>query len=102
VRLQQDHFSSAYSARNWRIIACILLVGIAVAAQTLHSHPDGIVSDSKHCSACHLAHSPANLGPVVELAYVPVGATSLYSIVTLHPGSFLASFALFSRPPPVV
>jgi hypothetical protein len=89
-------------AFRWAVLLCLLLVGIAVAAQALHSHTNELAGDAKHCATCQIAHAPANVGLVFQLVSRPAATVFLVSLSRCQLKTFLTSFYLFSRPPPAV
>ena len=102
VRSKQARMRDVSPTFRWAVLLCLLLVGIAVAAQALHSHTNELASDARHCSMCQIAHAPANVGLVVHLVFRPSASVFLVSLSESQPKTFFASFALFSRPPPAV
>jgi hypothetical protein len=84
----------------WLVIACLVLVLASAAAQALHSHPDGLEKNARHCPVCPLLHSPVRM------------AGSCHASVTFQPAGFLSplletdrktdlhSSPYSSRPPP--
>jgi hypothetical protein len=89
-------------AFRWAVLVCLLLVTIAVAAQTLHSHPNELASDAKHCSTCQIAHAPASVSLVLQLVFRPAAPVCLVALSEHQPKTFFSSFSLFSRPPPAI
>jgi hypothetical protein len=84
------------------VLVCFLLVGIAVVAQSSHLHPNDLANDAKHCTICQLAHAPVQVVSVVHVAF-GLTTTALFTVsADLDPKPALASFSLFSRPPPLV
>jgi len=98
---------SAGSARRSVGIRCLLflclaLVSVSATAQVLHVHADDLAGTAKHCSICSTLHSSAPLTHALYLdfsfrtaGYLSIAADSDCQIL-------FASFALFSRPPPLV
>jgi hypothetical protein len=81
-------------------LVCVLLVAVCGTLQITHTHSDGDISHA-NCSICATAHV------VVQVSLPPIGAPAL-AVVTIveqrhnpiRPAT-LATFALFTRPPPV-
>jgi hypothetical protein len=100
MRSKQAHLVRFGSIRRWTAIVCLLLAGIACAAQAFHSHPDDLAGDARHCAACQVAHAPARIAPVAHLF--------VHRTITAFVGTFARpdlqqgpdSFPLFCRPPP--
>jgi hypothetical protein len=89
---------------SWRLLltlACILLVVIAGTVQVAHSH-DGRADTRADCSLCAASH--ATIHPVQ--APIPVPTVTVIAVLEAIPHtvvpSVLTTFALFTRPPPVV
>jgi hypothetical protein len=97
--LQQSRASAAV---RWLVLLCLALVTITATAQAVHFHPDQAVGAANHCSICVVMHSAAVAAHQVQLD--SSFQTSGYLHVSVESGhiSSLASFALFSRPPPLV
>jgi hypothetical protein len=89
---------------SWRLLltlACILLVVIAGTVQVTHSHSDGADAHAD-CSLCATSH--VTVHPVQ--APIPVPTATVVAVLEATPHTFipsvLSTFALFTRPPPVV
>lgn len=98
--VQQVRASSTF---RWLAVLCLALISISASAQVLHFHADDQVAGAaKHCSICLVLHAtPA----VAQSVLVNVSfQTTAYLQVWANPAhnSASASFALFSRPPPLV
>jgi hypothetical protein len=81
-------------------VACLVLVAAALVASAFHLHPNDL-SDAKHCTVCQVAHAPFQ---AVSHTHILLGlaATAFFSAsAQASPKTFLASFSLFSRPPPL-
>ena len=92
---------SMLRARRWAAVACLLLVGAAFVAGAFHLHPNDL-TDARHCTVCQIAHAPFQ---AVSHTQVLLGLTAtafFTATVQASPKTFLASFSLFSRPPPLV
>lgn len=102
MKIRQIHSLRWRSAKRWTALACLCLLGITLVAQTLHLHPNELANtDFKHCAVCQLAHAPAT---VASLGHISFGLTTLAALsLAAHPHlkPVLASFSLFSRPPPL-
>jgi hypothetical protein len=88
-------------AVRWMVVLCLALVAFGAGAQALHYHSDQSTDAANHCSLCLVMHSaPAvtHSAPVgfsfQTTAYLPASAD-------VTGASSAASFALFSRPPPL-
>jgi hypothetical protein len=88
----------------WRVLlalVCVLLVVVAGTVQVAHTHADGAVphADCSLCAAAHIAvnlvQTPAEAPPVAVVAVLESEPPSVLPIA-------LSTFALFTRPPPVV
>ena len=102
MRLKQPNFAHLSSAKRWAVLACLLLVGMAIAAQAFHLHSNELANDAKHCTICQVAHAPVQ---VVSTVHVTFGLTTTALFIFSHdpdPQPGLASFSLFCRPPPLV
>jgi hypothetical protein len=100
VKSKETNFARMSSAKRWAVLLCVLLVGMAIAAQAFHLHPNELANDAKHCTICQLAHAPAQ---VATVAHVALGlTTTAFFKFAKDPGPkpILASVSLFSRPPP--
>jgi hypothetical protein len=100
--LKQPNFAHLSSAKRWAVLACLLLVGMAIAAQAFHLHSNELANDAKHCTICQVAHAPVQ---VVSTVHVTFGLTTTALFIFSHdpdPQPVLASFSLFCRPPPLV
>jgi hypothetical protein len=102
VRSKQSRMPDFSPALRWAAVLCLLLIGIAATAQALHSHPNELAGDAKHCATCQIAHAPAKVGPVFELVSRPAATVFLVSLSKCQPKALFASFSLFSRPPPAL
>jgi hypothetical protein len=101
VKRKQDSFTHLSFSRRWTGVVCLLLVGAALVAGAFHLHPNDL-SDAKHCTVCQIAHAPFQ---AVSHPHILMGraATEFFSVAAqTNPKTFLASFSLFSRPPPLV
>ncbi|HKF20746.1 MAG TPA: hypothetical protein VKE93_04210 [Candidatus Angelobacter sp.] len=101
MRNKQISFTHLSSSRNWIGVVCLLLVGAAFVAGAFHLHPNDL-SDAKHCTVCQIAHAPFQ---AVAHTHILLGlaATAFFSdAAQASPKTFLTSFSLFSRPPPLV
>jgi hypothetical protein len=90
------------SAKRRTVLVCLLLVGIAVVAQGFHLHPNDLANDAKHCSICQVAHTPVQVVSVAHVAFRLAFTVFFARSSGLGPKPVLASFSLFSRPPPLV
>ena len=101
VTRKQDSFKYVSFSRRWTGAVCLLLVAAAFAAAAFHLHPNDL-SDAKHCTVCQIAHAPFQ---AVAHTHILLGlaATAFFSdAAQASPKTFLTSFSLFSRPPPLV
>jgi hypothetical protein len=87
----------------WRILLallCVLLVVVLGAVQVAHTHADG--ADHADCALCAAAH--VSVHPIH--APSPAPATAVVATLEALPPAVLpralATFALFTRPPPPV
>jgi hypothetical protein len=102
MRFKQANFASLSSAKRRAVLVCLLLVGIAIVAQSFHFHPNDLANGAKHCAICHVAHAPVQVVSVVHVS-LGLGTTVFFSFSSdPDPKLVLASFSLFSRPPPLV
>lgn len=81
---------------------CLLLLAAAIFAQAFHLHSNNIANEAKHCTVCQVAHAPAQLGQMAQLAVVIAFAALLVFSIAPTPKQRLDAFSLFSRPPPLV
>jgi hypothetical protein len=88
----------------WRILlalVCVLLVAALGTVQVAHTHADGTANHAD-CALCAAAHISVHYVSAVS----PAPTTSVIAVlVALPPSIFriaLATFALFTRPPPAV
>ena len=90
--------------RSWRLLlalVCVLLAVVSGTVHATHSHSDGSANHA-NCSLCAVSHV------TVQLVQTPVPApatTVIAMIEAIGPSytpSALSTFALFTRPPPVV
>jgi hypothetical protein len=88
----------------WRILLallCVLMVVVLGAVQVMHTHADGTANhaDCALCAAAHISVQPVH-------AVAPAPTTSVVALLVALPPSILlsslATFALFTRPPPAV
>lgn len=92
-----------HADRPWRILlalACVLLVVVLGSVQVAHTHADG--ANHADCALCAAAH--VSVHPI----HAPSPAPTVSVVATLEalPPAVLprtlATFALFTRPPPAV
>jgi hypothetical protein len=102
MRLKPANPSPLSPARRRMTVVCLLLVGIAVAAEGFHSHPHNLATDAKHCITCQVAHAPAQVAPAAHFDVVLADAAFLTSGEKPDPKQGPPAFALFCRPPPVI
>ena len=97
-------FANFTPARGWVALVCLLLIAMSTAVQTVHLHPTDLVNanDAKHCPACQIAHSPVQITMLPTIAVANHAIAFLPAASDANPNSALDSFALFSRPPPLV
>ena len=88
----------------WRILLallCVLLVAALGTVQVAHTHADGAANHAD-CALCATAHISVH---TVSSA-APAPTTSVVALLVALPPSILrsalATFALFTRPPPAV
>lgn len=84
------------------IFLCLALVSVAATAQVLHFHADQLSGAPKHCPICPVLHSMTPLAHSVQLDFSLHGTAFLPATIESHRQSPADSFALFSRPPPLV
>jgi hypothetical protein len=98
-----EKLSSARAEAPWRILLallCILLVVVLGSVQVAHTHADGNETHAD-CALCAAAHI------TVHPIHAPAPAPTTFIVATLEPLTpsilpcALATFALFTRPPPV-
>jgi hypothetical protein len=89
------------AARRSPVLVCLIVIGITVAAQALHLHPNELGNEAKHCTICQVTHAPVEVMPVAPVA-VPLTASAhlLVSFGDLDPKQSLNSASLYCRPPP--
>lgn len=102
VRSKEDNLGQLSPVQRWTLAICLLLVTIAVAGQTLHSHQDELSADARHCTICQVAHTAAQVAPVAPVAVTLTTTSFLISSVASDPKQGPDSFSLFCRPPPLV
>lgn len=99
---EQGNFSNGSQAKRCVTTLCFLLIGLAIAVQAVHFHPDEFASDAKPCTVCQVSHAPVQVTP----ATITFCDFSLKEYVDspAEPGAkpVIASFSLFCRPPPTV
>jgi hypothetical protein len=100
VRFKKTNPGSLSSVKRWTVVACLLLIAFVTAAQVLHSHPDGLANEARHCTVCQVAHAPANVGLVAQLAVGFTVTAFLSYSADIDPKPLPDSFSLFCRPPP--
>jgi hypothetical protein len=88
-------------AKRWAVLVCFLLVGIAIVAQSFHLHPNDLANDAKHCTICQVVHAPVQVVSAVHVAFRLAFTVFFTRSSDLGPKPVLASFSLFSRPPPL-
>lgn len=86
---------------RWLVFLCLVLVSIAATAQAMHFHSDQAARTTNHCSICLVMHSAAVAAHQVQLDSSFQSSGYLHVSANSARVSSLASFALFSRPPPL-
>jgi hypothetical protein len=102
VKSKPAHFVHPSSAQRCIVLACLLLLTITVAAQALHSHPNELSSDARHCTICQVAHTTVQATPVAQLDLGSTSSVLLTLSADPDPKQGLDAFSLFCRPPPLV
>src|SRR5258708_40305586 len=102
MKSKQANFARPSPTRSWLISVCLLLIVMTATAQALHLHPADLVQDVKHCPICQVAHTVVQVALVGGLCFSLNATAYLSSPADADPKSALESFALFSRPPPLV
>lgn len=97
----QQQARSGLPAR-WLVVLCLALVSVAATAQVLHFHSDELVNTPKHCSICLVLHSVVPVAHSVHLDFSLQITAFRAAGVDSDCQSAAESFALFSRPPPLV
>jgi hypothetical protein len=83
------------------VLLCLFLVFSSALIQASHLHPLGPNNELKECPVCHLAAGTAQVALVV-LVYFVVRTTIFAAFAEdQEPKTFLGTFSLFSRPPPL-
>ncbi|MBZ5530234.1 MAG: DUF2607 family protein [Acidobacteriia bacterium] len=101
MRRKLRNFARSLPWKGTVVCACLLLVVMSAAVQALHLHPTDL-DDAKHCSVCQLAHSAIHVSAPAALTVSAHATAYLHAVGDSEPHSNLTSFALFSRPPPLV
>jgi hypothetical protein len=78
-----------------------LLVFSSALVQATHLHPAGPNNELKECPICHLAAGTAQVALVLLLYFVVRTAIFAAFAEDHDPRTFLGTFSLFSRPPPL-
>ena len=90
-------------AGRWAVRACFCLLAITLVVQALHIHPNELAqTDVKHCAICQVAHAPIQIASIPRITYGLSPAAFVVVAADAVPKAALASFSLFSRPPPPV
>jgi len=90
-------------AKRWALRVCFCLLAMMLLLQALHLHPNELAqTDVKHCAICQVVHAPIQVAPIPHINFGLTKAGVLSFSVDPHPRPVLASFSLFSRPPPLV
>jgi formate hydrogenlyase subunit 4 len=95
--LNRQHLAAS-SLAKWLISLCIGLLLITACIQATHLHPAGI--ETRDCSLCQIAASTIISLAVVLLLLVFWTTAPLHTFEDAAPVTAVASFSLFSRPPP--
>lgn len=98
-RIQQTHRNSTF---RWLVVVCLALVAITATAQAVHYHPDQVAGAASHCSLCLVMHSAVAVTHSAEISFSFQTSTYLPMSEDSQRQSASTSFALFSRPPPLV
>ncbi|HKW77348.1 MAG TPA: hypothetical protein VJN64_17580 [Terriglobales bacterium] len=83
------------------IYLTILLVLISATAQSVHFHRIDSANELKNCAVCQLAAATALAVLIIALQFVRRQQTLAICDAKPQAGSVVASFSLFSRPPPL-
>jgi hypothetical protein len=97
-------FRGQGARRGWRVLLtlfCVLLVAIAGTVQVAHTHADGLATHAD-CSLCAAAHVTVQLSQTPAAAPPVSVVTILETLPIAGVSSALSTFALFTRPPPIV
>jgi hypothetical protein len=89
--------------RSWRIllaVVCVVLAVVLGTVQAAHSHSDGTVNHAD-CSLCAVSHVTVHLIQTPAPAPAVRVFATIEAIAPSFTPSALATFALFTRPPPV-
>jgi hypothetical protein len=97
--IKQPRASSTF---RWLVVLCLALVSLSATAQVVHFHADDLSGIEKHCPICSVLHSATPLTHSVQLDFSFQTTAPLHFCAGPDHHSFSASFALFSRPPPLV
>jgi membrane protein YdbS with pleckstrin-like domain len=82
------------------IFLAVLLVLITATAQAVHFHPDASANEIKNCAVCQLAAATALAILVIALPVLRRRVTFAFCSEKPQTSNVVASFSLFSRPPP--
>jgi len=102
VKFQDRHIVQLSRAKARVIGLCLFLVVMSAGVQALHIHPADLVNDTKHCSVCQVAHSAIQVPALSALCFSFHATDFLPAAADSDSYNNPASFALFSRPPPLV
>jgi hypothetical protein len=84
------------------VLACLLLVGIAIVAQAFHLHPNELANNAKHCNVCQIGHAPFHAASTAHVVFGLTTGIFQNFYVQPDPKPVLEVFSLFCRPPPLV
>ena len=89
-------------AGRWAVRASFCLLAITLAVQALHIHHNELAqTDVKHCAICQVAHTPIQIASIPRINFGLNPAAFVVVVADAAPKAVIASFSLFSRPPPL-